>query len=249
MKIRNILIASAIFVSLCSGKAMAADNINTSMDRTNLLITASTTNDGDIKVFPERTDVAIDKKWTLKFNKQLNSQAFKKDNIQVLDSNGQAVSVTVQLNSDNMLVDVLPPSSNYTNGQTYSIVVKKSLLSKDNIQLSKEARMKFTIVKSSSGNSSSSGGTNTNVNPALIEAKNVLPKVQELVKTQAEKNLVSTIRSAIDAKISNPSTVTDTASIKAKYYSLSPDEQADFKNALMGNFTIGTLLQLRSLFQ
>lgn len=238
MKVRNILIASAIVLSVFSGKVMAAGNANATVDKIGTTIIASTTSDSNIKVFPARTDVAVDKKWTLKFNKQLNSQTVKKDNIQILDSNGQPVSVTVQLNSDNMSIDVLPPSSKYTNGQTYSMIVKRSLLSKGNAQLSQEVRMNFTITSGS-----------TNVDPTLIEAQNGLTKVQDIVKTQAEKNLVSALKSAIDAKINNSAAVIDTAAIKAQFNSLSPDEQSDFKNAILGNFSLGTLLQIKSMLQ
>ena len=247
MKIRNILIASTIFVSIFSVKAAAASNV--AVNGTNSLTAASSTTDSNINYFQQKYDVAVDKMWTIKFTKQLDPSTVKTDNIQVLDSNGQAVSIKVALNSDNTSVSVLPPDSKYENGQTYCIVIKKALLSKDNTQLAKEVRMNFTIIKSSSTNSGSSGNTtNTTVDPTLIEAKNGLPKVQSVVKTQAEKNLVSALISAVNTKIDNPSAVVDTLSIKTQYNNLSTTEKSDFQSAMFSKFSLNTLVTLRKLF-
>ena len=249
MRVRNILIASTIFASLFSIKAMAASNAAVNGTNTLTAAAASTTSDSSINYFQQKCDVAVDKTWTIKFNKQLDPNTFKTDNIQVLDSNGQAVSAKVVLNSDNTSVSVLPPDSKYENGQTYCIVIKKALLSKDNTQLAKEVRMNFTIIKSSSTNSGSSGNTtNTTVDPTLIEAKNGLPKVQSVVKTQAEKNLVSALISAVNTKIDNPSAVVDTLSIKTQYNNLSTTEKSDFQSAVFSNFSPNTLISLRKLF-
>lgn len=248
MKIRNALIVSTILISLCNGKAMAATS-NTVSEKNSSALATTTTSDSDIKMIQEKYDVATDKKWTIKFNKQLNSQDFKKDNIAVLDSNGQAVAVTVLLNSDNMSVDVLPPSSKYINGQTYTINVNKSILSKDNFTLPKAVRMNFTIVKISSGSSGNTNPSNTNVDPSLIEAKNGLVKVKDIVKTQSEKDLVTALESAIDAKINDSSVVVDTTAIKSKYNGLSASDSADFKSVMLANLSISTLLKVRTLLQ
>jgi hypothetical protein len=239
MKIRNILIASTIFVSIFSVKAAAASNVT--VNGTNTLAATSTTSDSSIKFFQQKYDVAVDKTWTIKFNKQLDSNTFKADSIQVLDSNGQSVSVKVVLNSDNTSVSVLPPDSKYESGQTYCLVIKKSLLSKDNAQLSKETRMNFTIVKSSSTNS----GSTINTDPTLIKAQSELPKVQNEVKTQAEKDLVSALISAVNTKMNDSSAVIDTTPIKTKYNSLSSSELSDFRNAMLNNFTIGELFEIK----
>lgn len=244
MKARNILIASTIFISLFSIKTMAA--YNGTLNETNTLTAVSTTSDSSIKFFQQKYDVAADKAWTIKFTKQLDPNTFKAENVQVLDSNGQTVLVKVVLNSDNTSVKVLPPDSKYENGQTYCVVIKKSLLSKENAQLSKETRMYFTIVKSSSTNSGDT--TNTNVDPTLIAARNGLPKVQNEVKTQEEKALVSSIMSAVNAKINNPSAVVDTAFIKSQYNNLSPTEKSDFQSAMLKNFTIGELMEIKNKF-
>lgn len=248
MKIRNALIVSTILISLCNGKAMAATS-NTVSEKNSSALATTTTSDSDIKMIQEKYDVATDKKWTIKFNKQLNSQDFKKGNIAVLDSNGQAVAVTVLLNSDNMSVDVLPPSSKYINGQTYTINVNKSILSKDNFTLPKAVRMNFTIVKISSGSSGNTNPSNTNVDPSLIEAKNGLVKVKDIVKTQSEKDLVTALESAIDAKINDSSVVVDTTVIKSKYNGLSASDSADFKSVMLANLSISTLLKVRTLLQ
>lgn len=250
MKIRNALIVSTILISLCNGKAMAAtSNTVSEKNSSALATTTTTTSDSDIKMIQEKYDVATDKKWTIKFNKQLNSQDFKKGNIAVLDSNGQAVAVTVLLNSDNMSVDVLPPSSKYINGQTYTINVNKSILSKDNFTLPKAVRMNFTIVKISSGSSGNTNPSNTNVDPSLIEAKNGLVKIKDIVKTQSEKDLVTVLQSAIDAKISDSSVKIDTTAIKSKYNGLSASDSADFKSVMLANLSIDTLLKIRTLLQ
>lgn len=242
MKIRNILIASAIFVSLCSGKAMAATN-NTVNGVNSLETIGSITS---TKIFPEKRDVAVDKKWTIKFSKEISANVVNKDNFQVLDSNGQALQVQVSRGSDGKTVNILPPQQKYKNGQTYSLVIKSST------GLKSENRMSFTTINSasnSSGGGSSSGSTTNNVDPSLIEAKDGLAKVQDIVKTQAEKDFVSVLRTAVDAKINNPSVKVDTTSIKAKYNSLSDSEKDDFKSVILNNFSIGTLLKIRSLFQ
>lgn len=244
MKARNILIASTIFISLFSIRAMAASN--EILNGTNTLAAVSTTNDSSMKLFQQKYDIPADKTWTIKFTKQLDPNTFKTDNVQVLDSSGQTVSVKVVLNSDNISVSVLPPDSKYESGQTYCLVIKKLLLSKTNAQLSKETRMYFTIVKSSSTNSGNT--TNTNVDTTLIAARDGLPKVQNEVKTQEEKDLVSSIISAVNAKINNSSAVVDTASIKTQYNNLSSTEKSDFQSAMLNNFTIGELMEIKNEF-
>ncbi len=247
MRVRNILIASTIFASLFSIKAMAASNAAVNGTNTLTAAAASTTSDSSINYFQQKCDVAVDKTWTIKFNKQLDPNTFKTDNIQVLDSNGQAASAKVVLNSDNTSVSVLPPDSKYENGQTYCIVIKKSLLSKDDVQLSKEVRMNFTIVKSSSTSSGDSGSTtNTTTDSTLIEAKNGLPKVQSEVKTQAEKDLVSALISAVNTKINDPSAVVDTAAMKSQYNNLLPSEKSDLYVVMVNNnFTLNEIMEIK----
>ena len=75
-----------------------------------------------------------------------------------------------------------------------------------------------------------------------------MPKVQSVVKTQAEKNLVSALISAVNTKIDNPSAVVDTLSIKTQYNNLSTTEKSDFQSAMFSKFSLNTLVTLRKLF-
>ncbi|MDW8802579.1 Ig-like domain-containing protein [Clostridium sp. A1-XYC3] len=250
MKLKTIFTASIICVSLFSAKAAAAD-VNLINNNT---YSAITTANSEVKLLESKSNIPSNKKWTIKFNKEVDYSSLSQDSVQVIDNKGQAVSVKLTAGSDNTSIDVLPPSSNYSAGQTYTIIIKKSLNSKTNKTLSKEVRMSFTIASSSSsGGTGSSGGSSGSGNtseadPVLVEASSGLEKVKGIVKTQAEKDLVSELKSSVDAKINDPSITINTAALKAKYKSLSNAEKEDFQSAILSNFSIGTLLKIKSMF-
>lgn len=224
MKLRNIFFASIVCI------LMYSFNVNAS--------------DYDIKYIDAKLNVAQNKSWTVKFSKELDTNTVTEENIQVLDSSGQVVPITLSLSNDNMSVSVLPDSS-YEKGETYTLCVKKAVLSKSSNELSKEVRMEFTITKSSTDDSGSSNNTDSD----LVEAVNKMDTIKKAVKTQPEKNLVTSIKSALTEKINDTSTEVDIAPIKSQYNNLSDEEKSDFKNVFLSNIPMGTLSKIWGLFQ
>lgn len=225
MKLRHVIAASIVCILMYHANAMASDY--------------------DIKYIDAKSNVAQNKNWTVKFNKELNASTVTKGNIEVLNSSGQTVPVTLSLNSDNMSINV-SPDSNYEQGQTYTLCVEKSVCSESNCELPKEVRMNFTIVSSSGDDSGSS--SSTTVDPDLVEAAGKMDTIKDEVKTQSEKNLVDAIKSALAEKMDNPSEPTDTSAIKSQYAALSDEEKSDLQTVFLQNLSLSTLLEIKGMF-
>lgn len=242
MKFKNIFAAAVICILFC-GVNVKADNTNVGLVATYEVNQLDRSN---IRYIDAKSNVAQDKKWTVKFNRELDASTATSENIQVLDSDGQTVAITISVNDDNMSVDILPPTSKYSAEKTYTICIKKSLLSKDKCELSKEIRMSFTIIKDVEDNTDTD--TDADPDPDLVEAVAKMDAIKAEVKTQPEKDLVSSIKSVMEEKVNNPSKTVDTSSVKSKYNNLSNSEKSDFQSILLNNFSLSTLIKIKSLF-
>ncbi|MBC2397053.1 Ig-like domain-containing protein [Clostridium tetanomorphum] len=242
MKLKRTIIISIFFVLMLCGSVLASPSSNNAK-RINSTYISATTEETNIRYINDKFEVAPDKQWTIKFNKEVNPLAINTENVQVLDSKGQAVNITLGLSSDGKHVSINPPASKYISGETYSLIIKKSLSNKLNETLPKEVRMKFTIMKDNSND------TGNNVNPVLYEARQGLDKIYNLVKTDKERALVSALRDGVNTKINNPSATIDVNPLKDQYGNLSSDEKSDFKNAILSNFSIGALFEIKSIFE
>ncbi|BAH07788.1 Ig-like domain-containing protein [Clostridium kluyveri] len=187
--------------------------------------------DYDIKYMDSKSNIAQNKSWTIKFNKELNASTVIEQNIQVLDSDEQMVPITLSLSSDNLSI-TLSPDSNYEKGKTYTLCIKKSVTSKDGCQLLKEVRMEFTIT-----------------NPDLVETVSKMDNIEAAVKTQPEKDLVADVKSVLIKKMNDPSKEIDTSSLKSQYDNLSETEKLDLQKVFLSNFSLDTLSEIMALFE
>lgn len=91
--------------------------------------------------------VAPDKIWTIKFNKSIKKDFDIKTNqntINIRDSNGNLVPISVQFNdSSNELI--VKPLSNYTAGETYYLTIGLGIKSTLGESLAKPVKVKFTV--------------------------------------------------------------------------------------------------------
>ncbi|KGM97519.1 cell wall hydrolase [Clostridium novyi A str. 4552] len=243
MNIKHKFLVGLLFslIFICNGKVFASENLIKQIDA-------------------PKNPVAVDKEWKINFSKQLDKASVTKDVIKVLDKNGQALEINLKLSSDEKSVEVVPSTSKYIKGETYSIVITNKIKDKTNKPLKQETRMSFTIEKdastgsggSSSGSSSSSSGSTsgstgsiTNVDPAIKKAREGLVKIKPLLKTENEKQLVDYLINTIDERVKNSSYKIDSNDVKKRYRSLPLGEQEEFKNLIESTFTIGELMDIR----
>ncbi|WP_333888191.1 Ig-like domain-containing protein [Clostridium sp.] len=187
--------------------------------------------DYDIKYMDPKSNIAQNKGWTIKFNKELNVSTVIEENIQVLDSEEQIVPITLSLSSDNLSITLLP-DLNYEKGKTYTLCIKKPVASKDGCEIPKEVRMEFTIT-----------------NPDLVETVNKMDNIEAAVKTQPEKELVADVKSILIKKINDPSKEIDTSSLKSQYDNLSETEKLDLQTVFLSDFSLDTLSEIMALFE
>jgi len=110
------------------------------------ITTFSAPNDGTKwKDFDEKTNVDVKKVWTITFSGALDKKAVTTQHIYVENSSYQRVPVQLELNSDGKTVRVLPPSSGYTPGETYTLYMTNSVMSAGQQGLTEPVRMRFTI--------------------------------------------------------------------------------------------------------
>lgn len=92
-----------------------------------------------------KAQVDANKQWTIKFNHVLDSSTVTKQNIKVLDANGQNVNAGITLGSDKKTVIVTPPDGGYKSGQTYYLNISKNLKDVNGKNLKNDTKMKFII--------------------------------------------------------------------------------------------------------
>ena len=69
------------------------------------------------------------------------------NNIIVITANGERPTVTFSYDAANKAIKVIPPSGGYKYNETYSIMVKDSLVSENGVKLISGAVVDFTTVK------------------------------------------------------------------------------------------------------
>ncbi|WP_461207183.1 hypothetical protein [Clostridium sp. DL1XJH146] len=84
----------------------------------------------------------------------------------------------------------------------------------------------------------------------LRQTASDLSRVYNAVKTDAEKSIVSTMKSVVNSMIKDPNFdyQSSSASVKSKYNALSPDEKSDIKNAILFNMGTDSLRSLNNTF-
>lgn len=93
----------------------------------------------------DNQSVDANKKWTIKFNHEIVLDDVSKQNINVLDSNGNNVNVVLNLEQDNKSIIVNAPVGGYEKGKSYKLVVGNKVHSKDNKKLKEAIVLNFNV--------------------------------------------------------------------------------------------------------
>lgn len=94
---------------------------------------------------PVKSNVPIDKKFTVSFNQSIDSSSL--DNIYVEDENSNKVPVNLSVGDSDKKV-VVSPVKNYEEGKTYTLYVKDVKTKRNSKKLLKKAtKMKFTTIQ------------------------------------------------------------------------------------------------------
>lgn len=99
--------------------------------------------DKDYKVTYKNEGVSVNKVWTIKFNRELESSTVNSTNIYVEDWDNKKVSTTVSLSKNNREITI-KPNTNYIQGKQYHIILK-DLKSKNGKKLVKPNKVYFTV--------------------------------------------------------------------------------------------------------
>lgn len=102
--------------------------------------------DSQFAIWPEKTGVISNKKWTVTFSSPIDDTTATTSNVIVKDSLFNPVFVSVQISGDKRTLTVEPDSA-YSAGKTYYLYIMQGLKSSDGETLKKPLRMKFTIIK------------------------------------------------------------------------------------------------------
>lgn len=90
-----------------------------------------------------KTNIELNKSWTIKFNQKLDKNTVNNSVIGVTDESGQDIPVDLKLNDDECSITVTPKSQ-YAYNKTYDLVIKDGLKGQSKSNLIKPAKMKFT---------------------------------------------------------------------------------------------------------
>lgn len=84
----------------------------------------------------------------------------------------------------------------------------------------------------------------------LRDARNQIGKIEDLVKTKGEKEIIADIKAVVDKMIKNPSYSykSEADRIKAKYNALSMQEKLDIGKAIASNMSTEVINYIKSIF-
>ncbi|PRR80829.1 Beta-N-acetylglucosaminidase precursor [Clostridium liquoris] len=102
--------------------------------------------DSSIKELETKTNISMDKKWTIKFNFSLNKETINNDNVTVTDSKGNKINTCIMPGGTDDSVIVIPKTEGYIPANTYYLNLGTGVQSLGGKNLVQPARMKFTIV-------------------------------------------------------------------------------------------------------
>lgn len=298
MKINKVIATAALalaILNLNSFKIKAADVSQTA------------------KTFSARTNVALNKTWTVKFSNEVDEKTIA-DNVKVLDDDTNSyVNAAVTLNSDKKSLQIAAPSNGYDVNKNYTVIVSSKIVNLDGKNLAQDAKLDFTTaaIKSTdaikdintavgtmptlpgsinalltdgttksfditwdnlSQSDISKAGTislngtlkNTNYKVAVNvivgtssaddadivffkQFSTDLGNEEAKISNSNEKDVLIALKSALDAKIANPSEALNVQDAKDKYHSLTAAEQSELKSAMLKDFSFSELLKAYQL--
>jgi beta-N-acetylglucosaminidase len=93
-----------------------------------------------------KNSVDVNKEWSVKFNKTLESDTVNSSNIIVKDASGNSIPVAITLSQDKYTVFISPQTSGYIPGAQYTVNISKGVKDSAGIPLSEAGTLKFTLV-------------------------------------------------------------------------------------------------------
>ncbi|SHJ57413.1 leucine-rich repeat domain-containing protein [Paramaledivibacter caminithermalis] len=94
---------------------------------------------------PSKTDISIEKTWTIEFNMEVDESTVNTNNIYITDSKGGVVDSIVKLRKDKRSVYIIP-RENYDYGETYCIHINNKVRSTSGNYLREKVEMEFTTI-------------------------------------------------------------------------------------------------------
>jgi N-acetylmuramoyl-L-alanine amidase len=98
-----------------------------------------------------KTNIELDKSWTIKFNQKLDKNTIDSSLIMVTDESGQQIPVDLKLGSDESSI-IVSPKGQYTYGKNYDLVIKDGIKGINKSNLAKPAKMNFSTKSSTANN-------------------------------------------------------------------------------------------------
>lgn len=98
--------------------------------------------------FDSKSNVELDKKWTIKFNREVDVSTINSNNIYVLDSKGYNLYLNTEINNDKMSATIFPPTRGYYSSDTYTIIISNRVKDNNGVPLKEETKMEFTTKAS-----------------------------------------------------------------------------------------------------
>ncbi|KGP74705.1 Ig-like domain-containing protein [Pontibacillus yanchengensis] len=91
-------------------------------------------------------NIATDKMWTITFNTSISLDSAK-EQINVHNQDGEAISTTISYGSNEKQIQVHPPKENYAPNTTYTLTVQDEIKSKNGVKAANPHTMDFTTQK------------------------------------------------------------------------------------------------------
>lgn len=109
--------------------------------------------------------IEVNKVWKVNFNRELDKNTINNSNIIVKDSSGNSIQVSLKVEDNGYIVDIIP-NSNYKYGQTYYITIKSGIKSINGDTLKKDVNFNFCTKQ----NDQSNDGISNNKYTVTIDA-------------------------------------------------------------------------------
>ncbi|MBV7272720.1 N-acetylmuramoyl-L-alanine amidase [Clostridiaceae bacterium UIB06] len=157
-----------------------------------------------------KTNIELDKSWTIKFNQKLDANTVNSSCITVTDENGQDIGVDLNLGSDGSSI-VVTPKVQYSFGKTYNLVIKDGLKGENKSNLIKPAKMTFTTKNNTVDNSqkltvcidAGHGGPDLgSVSPSGVQEKDIDLSIALKVGKILENNGINVVYTRKDDNVS-----------------------------------------------
>lgn len=98
-----------------------------------------------------KSNIELDKSWTIKFNQKLDKSTIDSSFIVVTDESGQQVPIDLKLGNDESSI-IVSPKGQYAYGKNYDLFIKNGIKGINKNSLSKPTKMKFSTKNNTVNN-------------------------------------------------------------------------------------------------